>query len=264
MVRPISALASRLLNGRHLGQTMSQEDASVNALRMLLIDELRDLLDAEKQLTRALPKMARAASTVALKTAFEQHLQETRGHVSRLERALALMKVPVRGKPCPGMKGLISEGQEMMGELREPPVRDAALIVSAQKVEHYEIAAYGSCKAFAGLLGEPQLAALLDQTLAEEKAADAKLSTLAEGEVNPKAEASTAEPSAEARGIFAQATEWIRGAVTTVDTRVRRPRVTRKAARPSAGTTKKRSARRPARGAKATPPRQAASAARKK
>lgn len=203
----------------------------MNALRMLLIDELRDLLDAEKQLTRALPKMERAASAAVLKTAFGEHLKQTRVHVSRLEQALTLMKAPVRGKPCPGMKGLISEGQEMMGELIDPPVRDAALIVSAQKVEHYEIAAYGSCKAFAGLLGESKVVTLLDETLAEEKKADATLSRLAEGEVNPSAEAAIVDTTKDVTsGIFAQAAEWMRDAVKTVGTVVEK-RVTRPATR---------------------------------
>lgn len=187
----------------------------MNALRVLLIDELRDLLDAEKQLTRALPKLARAATAPSLASAFTAHLQQTQKHVQRLEQALRLLKAPVRGKPCPGMKGLISEGQEMVSELPEEPVRDAALIVSAQKVEHYEIAAYGSCKAFASLLGESKVVGLLEQTLAEEKATDAKLSALAEGQVNKRADASDTEPTSDREGIFAQATQWIQSAVAS-------------------------------------------------
>jgi ferritin-like metal-binding protein YciE len=189
---------------------------TMNALRPLLIDELRDLLDAEKQLTRALPKMARAAAAAPLRTAFEQHLRQTEGHVTRLERALEALDATVRGKPCAGMKGLVAEGQEMMSELKDDPVRDAALIVSAQKVEHYEIAAYGSCKAFAELLGESEVARWMAETLAEEKATDEKLTALAEGQVNPKATVASAEPRTESSdGIFARAAEWIRGTVET-------------------------------------------------
>jgi ferritin-like metal-binding protein YciE len=187
--------------------------ATMNALRPLLVDELRDLLDAEKQLTRALPKMARAASAASLKTAFEQHLRETEGQITRLERALKALGVAVRGKPCAGMKGLVSEGQEMMAELEGDPVRDAALIVSAQKVEHYEIAAYGSCRAFAELLGESQVAKLMAETLAEEKATDDKLTGLAEGQVNREASAAV-DASRSSDGIFARAADWIRGTVS--------------------------------------------------
>jgi ferritin-like metal-binding protein YciE len=184
--------------------------ASMNALRPLLIDELRDLLDAEKQLTRALPKMARAASSTSLKRAFEKHFRETEGHVARLEQALTALDASVRGKPCAGMKGLISEGQEMMSELNGEPVRDAALIVSAQKVEHYEIAAYGSCKAFAELLGEQRVASLVAATLAEEKATDEALTALATGQVNANASDAAADESDISAGIFSRATEWIR------------------------------------------------------
>jgi ferritin-like metal-binding protein YciE len=184
--------------------------ATENALRPLLIDELRDLLDAERQLTRALPKMARAASSTSLKKAFEKHLRETEGHIARLEQALTALDASVRGKPCAGMKGLISEGQEMMSELSGEPVRDAALIVSAQKVEHYEIAAYGSCKAFAELLGEQRVARLVAATLAEEKATDEALTALATGQVNPKASDAAAEDNDVSAGIFSRASEWIR------------------------------------------------------
>jgi ferritin-like metal-binding protein YciE len=199
---------------------------ATTALRSLLVDELRDLLDAEKQLTRALPKMARAASAAALRNAFEQHLRQTEGHVARLERALTALDVPPRGKPCAGMKGLISEGQELIGELEAGPVRDAALVVAAQKVEHYEIAAYGSCKAFAALLGESGVGKLAATTLAEEKATDEKLTALAEGRVNPEARTARAGAEENTDSIFSQATNWIRDAVSTAGDSLSRSRPT--------------------------------------
>jgi ferritin-like metal-binding protein YciE len=145
----------------------------------LLLHELADLYDAEQQIVKALPKMAKAADDAKLAAAFTSHLEETRGHVSRLEQAFeALGQRPKREK-CEAMKGLLTEGEETMEEDAEPSVLDAALIAAAQKVEHYEIAAYGSLRTWAEILGHTELVALLDETLDEEKAADDKLTAIA-------------------------------------------------------------------------------------
>jgi ferritin-like metal-binding protein YciE len=158
-------------------------------LQELLVDELRDLHHAEKQLTKALPKMAKAASHDDLREAFETHLEETREHVTRLEEVFAALGEKVKSKPCPGMAGIIEEGSELMKEDAEPSVMDAGLIAAAQRSEHYEIGAYGTCAAWARLLGHDEVVGLLEQTLEEEKAADQKLSALAEQEINQAAAA---------------------------------------------------------------------------
>ncbi len=137
-------------------------------LQELFVNELRDIYDAEKQLTKALPKMAKAAESDELRAAFEGHLDETRGHVGRLEEVFKLLGIAARGKPCEGMKGLIKEGEEVMEEL-EGTTLDAALIASAQKVEHYEIATYGTLATFAEVLEMQEAKNLLGQTLEEEK-----------------------------------------------------------------------------------------------
>ena len=147
-------------------------------LQELFVNELRDIYDAEKQLTKALPKMAKAADSDELRAAFEAHLDETRGHVSRLEDVFKLLGIAARGKPCEGMKGLIGEGEEVMEEM-EGSTLDAALIASAQKVEHYEIATYGTLATFAEVLEMEEAKNLLGQTLDEEKAADEKLTSIA-------------------------------------------------------------------------------------
>jgi ferritin-like metal-binding protein YciE len=146
----------------------------------LFIDELRDLYDAEKQLTKALPKMAKAASSEELRAAFEEHLGQTQAHVHRLEQIFTLLDERPDGKKCVAMTGLIKEGDEMASETEESPVRDAGLIVAAQKVEHYEISGYGSARSHAQLLGHTNAMSLLEQTLNEEKKADAKLGEIAE------------------------------------------------------------------------------------
>jgi ferritin-like metal-binding protein YciE len=158
-------------------------------LQELLVDELRDLHNAEKQLTKALPKLAKAASHDDLREAFETHLEETREHVTRLEEMFAALGEKVKSKPCPGMAGIIEEGSELMEEDAEASVMDAGLIAAAQRAEHYEIGAYGTCAAWARLLGLDEVVGLLEQTLEEEKAADQKLSALAEQEINQAAAA---------------------------------------------------------------------------
>jgi ferritin-like metal-binding protein YciE len=153
----------------------------MESLRDVLIEELKDLYDAEKQLVKALPKMAKAAGNEDLRQAFESHLEETKGHVQRLEQAFQLMDEKAKSKPCEAMKGLISEGQETMQEDFSEPLLDSAIICAAQKVEHYEIAGYGTVAAWARTLGLEDVAELLEQTLTEEKAADEKLTEVAEG-----------------------------------------------------------------------------------
>jgi ferritin-like metal-binding protein YciE len=151
------------------------------------LDELRDAYDAEKQLTRALPKLARAASSPDLRTAFEKHLEETRGHVDRLERVFESLDEKVRGKHCDGIAGIIEEGKSVMEEDFDEATMDACLIAGGQRAEHYEMAAYGTLVAWARAMGHVEAANLLQQTLDEEKAADKKLSQLAESGINQEA-----------------------------------------------------------------------------
>ena len=150
-----------------------------NDLRELYVDELKDLYDAENQLITALPKMAEAATSDQLRSGFEQHLEQTREHAQRIERIFNSMGEKVKGKKCKGMNGLISEGKDVMGEDYDGELMDAALISAAQRVEHYEIAAYGTVRTFANILGEQEAVALLEQTLEEEKETDKKLTELA-------------------------------------------------------------------------------------
>ncbi len=165
----------------------------------LYIDELRDLYHAETQLVKALPKMAKAATSEELKQGFEEHLEQTKGHVQRLEKIFASLREKPTGKKCVGMEGLIDEGKEIMDEDFDGAVMDAALIGAAQRLEHYEIAAYGTAREFAQVLDESNHAALLDQTLEEEKKTDDKLTALAK-EINPQAhEEETGEPKAPRR-----------------------------------------------------------------
>lgn len=152
--------------------------SKINSLRELLVDELQDLYDAEKQLIKALPKMAKAASNEELKEGFTQHLEETRGHVDRLEQAFQFLGEKAKGKTCPAMKGLIEEGSEAIEADAPDAVRDAQLIGAAQRVEHYEIAAYGTARSFAEKLGEKKVVKLLQQTLDEEGETDKKLTAL--------------------------------------------------------------------------------------
>jgi ferritin-like metal-binding protein YciE len=160
-------------------------------LEELLVEELKDLYSAETQLVKALPKMAKAATDDALKAGFEEHLEQTKEHVTRLERVMEILGESPRGKTCKAMKGLVEEGAETISEDADDAVKDAALIVAAQKIEHYEIAGYGSMRTFAELLGKEDIAEILDETLAEEKAADEKLSEAASS-INIQAEAGSA------------------------------------------------------------------------
>jgi ferritin-like metal-binding protein YciE len=157
------------------------------SLRDLYVDELKDLYSAEHQLLVALPKMAKAASEPKLRQAFEHHLEETRGHVERLEKVCKKLDANPKGKKCKAMEGLIEEGKEVIDGNFEAPVRDAALIAAAQRVEHYEMAGYGCVRTYARLLGDDIGAGLLEKTLHEEGAADKKLTDLAETVINDEA-----------------------------------------------------------------------------
>ena len=160
---------------------------AVKTMQDLMIEELRDIYHAEKQLTRALPKMARAASNEQLKQAFTQHLEETRGQIERLEQVFEKLDTRTRGKHCHAMEGLIEEAKEVMEMGLAPELLDVALIAAAQKVEHYEIASYGALRTLAETCGMTDVANLLEQTLNEEKATDQKLNQLAEGGINQRA-----------------------------------------------------------------------------
>ena len=161
--------------------------AELQSLRSHLITELRDLLDAEQQLTKVLPDFAARASTPALRMAFEHHLRETEGQIKRLKQAFDVLGEAAQPKRCEGMHGLIREGNTVVSTTPEGALRDAVMITSAQKVEHYEMAAYGTARTYATVLGEPRVASLLDDTLSEEKRADTKLTDIAEGKVNQRA-----------------------------------------------------------------------------
>ncbi len=181
----------------------------------LLLDQVRDLFDAEKQLTRALPKLARAAQDGELQQAFREHLETTRGQVQRLEQIFGLLESPARGKPCAGMKGIVQEGQELMGETRPGPMMDSGLITEARKVEHYEIAGYESARMLAQQLGRKDAADLLQQTLQEEMETDKRLAQISRRVIK---EASRMKPVGEeemgrARGRGRAAAERRRGRV---------------------------------------------------
>jgi len=158
------------------------------------LDELRDSYDAEKQLIRALPKMAKAATSSELRDAFERHLEETQGHVDRLEQVFELLDEKAKGKHCDGIAGIIEEGKNAMGENFDDATMDAVLIASGQRAEHYEMAAYGTLVAWARGMGHNEAADLLQETLDEEEAADEKLTSIAESGVNQEA-AEAAHPS---------------------------------------------------------------------
>ena len=165
--------------------------AQTGTLHDAFLDELRDAYDAEKQILKALPKMVKAAAAAELKTAFSNHLEETRGHVERLEQAFSSLDETARGKHCDGIAGILEEGKAVMEEDFDEQTMDACLIAAAQRVEHYEMAAYGTLVAWAKAMGHDEAAELLEETLGEEKAADEKLTSIAEGGVNEEA-ASTA------------------------------------------------------------------------
>src|SRR3981189_2322175 len=155
----------------------------LNSLRDLLMEELRDLYNAETQLTEALPKMAEAAGSADLRAAFEHHLDETEGHVSRLEKIFDALSEKAAGETCEAMKGLIKEGELIIKAEGDADVRDAGLIGAAQRVEHYEMAGYGTARTLARRLGEGEVANVLQQTLNEESEANEKLTAIAESQV---------------------------------------------------------------------------------
>jgi ferritin-like metal-binding protein YciE len=159
----------------------------LESLRDLLVEQLQDLYDAEHRITKALPKMAKAATSAGLKAAFQKHLTETEGQVRRLEQVFEALGEKAKKKTCKAMQGLIEEGEETIKEEAEPEVRDAALIAAAQRVEHYEMAGYGTVSAYAKLLNEGTVFQLLQATFAEEKATDEALTELAESTINLEA-----------------------------------------------------------------------------
>jgi ferritin-like metal-binding protein YciE len=160
-----------------------------NTLRDSLVDEVKDMYNAEKQLTKALPKLAKAANSDELRTALENHLEETQNQVTKLERVFELLDETIRGKHCAGMAGIIEEGADVLEEDFEDAVMDAAIIAAAQKTEHYEIGSYGTMIAWAEALELTEVAGILKEILDEEKAADEKLSAIAESGINDAATA---------------------------------------------------------------------------
>jgi ferritin-like metal-binding protein YciE len=168
--------------------------ADAGTLHEAFIDELRDTYDAEKQLTKALPKLARASSSPQLREAFENHLEETQGHIERLEQVFESLNEKARGKHCDGIAGIIEEGKSIMEEDFDDTTMDACLIAAGQRAEHYEMAAYGTLVAWAQAMGHTEATGLLQETLDEEKAADKKLSGLAESGINQDA-ADAAHPA---------------------------------------------------------------------
>ena len=173
--------------------------ADSGTLHEAFIDELRDAYDAEKQVLKALPKMSKTAVSGELRTAFDLHLDETKIHVERLEQVFAGLGEKVRGKHCDGVAGIIEEGKSVMEEDFDEQTMDACLIAAAQRVEHYEMAAYGTLAAWASALGHPEAARLLEQTLSEEQAADEKLTALAEQGINAEAANATPRGAAQER-----------------------------------------------------------------
>jgi ferritin-like metal-binding protein YciE len=163
--------------------------ADAKTLDDLFLDTLKDIYFAEKQIVKALPKMAKAATSSELKAGFEKHLQETQGHVDRLEQVFDLIGAPARGKTCEAILGIIEEAKEIMDEFKDSPALDAGLVSSAQAVEHYEIARYGTLKAWANQLGRSNVVKLLEATEQEEIATDKKLTQLGVGQVNRRAAA---------------------------------------------------------------------------
>jgi ferritin-like metal-binding protein YciE len=161
--------------------------AGIDSLESLLQDELKDIYDAEKQITKALPKMIKKAEADELRTAFEEHLQQTERHIERLEQVFEHLELPARGKKCVGMQNLIKEGQDMIADAEDNDTRDALMIAAAQKIEHYEIATYGTLRVWAGQLGHSEAASLLAETLEEEKETDQRLTSIAESFVNQAA-----------------------------------------------------------------------------
>jgi ferritin-like metal-binding protein YciE len=160
---------------------------TMDSLEDLLQDEIKDIYDAEKQLTKALPKLIKKATSTDLKEALSAHLEETNEHIARLEQVFELMQMPVRGKKCEGMQHLIAEGSDMIADCEEDGTRDAVIIAAAQKCEHYEICSYGTLRVWANLLDHSDVGSIFEDTLEEEKSADLKLTNIAESFVNEEA-----------------------------------------------------------------------------
>ena len=171
----------------------------VKTVQDLFVEELRDIYSAEKQITKALPRMAKAATHPELKQAFELHLEQTRGQIERLDQVFEQLDTAKRAKKCEAMEGLLEEGRSTMEEIEDKNVLDVGMIINAQKVEHYEIAGYGSLVALAKQLGQNQIASLLDQTLKEEKETDQTLNRIALSVANPAASGARAGQRAAAR-----------------------------------------------------------------
>jgi ferritin-like metal-binding protein YciE len=185
--------------------------AAANTLHDAFIDELRDAYDAEKQLTKALPKLAKAASSSELRSVFEKHLEETRGHVTRLEQVFESIDEPAKSKHCEGIAGIVEEGKSILDEDFQGTTMDACLVAAGQRAEHYEMAAYGTLVAWARAMGHVEAADLLQQTLEEEKAADRKLSALAEDGINQDA----AEEAHQGEGRHDEVAQSARGRRTS-------------------------------------------------
>jgi ferritin-like metal-binding protein YciE len=179
---------------------------TTESLRTHLIDELIDLLDAENQIIQTLPELARQAASKTLRVAFQRHLKETRGHVARLNQALRMLGEQPRRKTCEGMQGLLEEGEAVMKKTPAGALRDAMMIAGAQKVEHYEMASYGTARTYAQVIGEASVARLLAQTLKEEKATDRTLTQIAEGSINKDANKEWHSQTSE--GALGQTAEW--------------------------------------------------------
>lgn len=173
--------------GRNTYKPQIEEVMKLDTLKKLYVEELRDVYSAEQQLLKALPKMATGSSSDELKQAFEDHLEETKGHVERLEEIFETLDEKPTGKTCKAMKGLIEEGSEILDAKGEDSVLDAGIIAAAQKVEHYEMATYGTLRTWAELLNEDEAASLLQETLDEEGRADKTLNELATEVINPEA-----------------------------------------------------------------------------
>jgi ferritin-like metal-binding protein YciE len=186
--------------------------AAVDSLHAHLVEELTDLRDAETQLTRALPKLAQSATSKLLRTAFQKHLTETRTHLKRIDQALRALGEKPASKTCEAMKGLLKEGETHMKKAPAGALRDAVMITGAQKVEHYEMASYGTARTYAQVLGEPDVARLLEQTLNEEKNADRTLTDIAEGSVNEDAaeewQSQSQSQSQSEEGPLMRSAEW--------------------------------------------------------
>jgi ferritin-like metal-binding protein YciE len=186
MIKPASKQNKRMGSNRNAER--GEQDEMSSDLHELFLDELADIYNAEQQLTKALPKLAKAAESEELREAFETHLEETEEHVSRLEQVAEQLGESLKRKTCQAMKGLVAEGEEILKEQKGSSALDAALIAAAQKVEHYEIASYGTLATWAEQMGHDEAVELLKETLDEEKNADEKLTSIAESIANQRAQ----------------------------------------------------------------------------